>query len=303
MADTMLAVVKPNPAPGAEIRQVKVPEFGLSDVLVKVDVASVCGTDLHIYNWDPWAQNRIHPPLIPGHEFCGHVAAVGKEVTTVKEGDFVSAEMHVACGKCLQCRTGEAHICQHVKIIGVDANGAFAEYVVIPESNIWKLDPSIPKEYASILDPLGNAVHTVLAGDIAAKTVAITGTGPIGLFSIAVARACGATQIFAIETNKYRRAIAQADEGRLRDRSDGGRCEADRDGRDGRRSEWMWCWRWPGIRARFELASTSCDAVDEFRCWEYRRGRSRWTSPMTSSSRARPFRASTGGRCIRRGIR
>ncbi len=209
MADTMLAVVKPNPAPGAEIRQVKVPEIGLSEVLVKVDVASVCGTDLHIYNWDPWAQNRIHPPLIPGHEFCGHVAAVGKEVTTVKEGDFVSAEMHVACGKCLQCRTGEAHICQHVKIIGVDANGAFAEYVVIPESNIWKLDPSIPKEYASILDPLGNAVHTVLAGDIAAKTVAITGTGPIGLFSIAVARACGATQIFAIETNKYRRAIAQ----------------------------------------------------------------------------------------------
>jgi len=209
MADTMLAVVKPDPAPGAEIRQVKVPEIGLSDVLVKVDVASVCGTDLHIYNWDPWAQNRIHPPLIPGHEFCGHVAAVGKEVTTVKEGDFVSAEMHVACGKCLQCRTGEAHICQHVKIIGVDANGAFAEYVVIPESNIWKLDPSIPKEYASILDPLGNAVHTVLAGDIAAKTVAITGTGPIGLFSIAVARACGATQVFAIETNKYRREIAK----------------------------------------------------------------------------------------------
>jgi threonine 3-dehydrogenase len=209
MADTMLAVVKPDPAPGAEIRQVKVPEIGLSDVLVKVDVASVCGTDLHIYNWDPWAQNRIHPPLIPGHEFCGHVAAVGKEVTTVKEGDFVSAEMHVACGKCLQCRTGEAHICQNVKIIGVDANGAFAEYVVIPESNIWKLDPSIPKEYASILDPLGNAVHTVLAGEIAAKTVAITGTGPIGLFAIAVARACGATQIFAIETNKYRRAIAQ----------------------------------------------------------------------------------------------
>ncbi|HLH09933.1 MAG TPA: L-threonine 3-dehydrogenase [Terriglobales bacterium] len=209
MPDTMLAVVKPNPAPGAEIRQVKVPQVGLADVLVKVDVASVCGTDLHIYNWDPWAQNRIHPPLIPGHEFCGHVAAVGKEVTTVKEGDFVSAEMHVACGKCLQCRTGEAHICQHVKIIGVDANGAFAEYVVIPESNIWKLDPSIPKEYASILDPLGNAVHTVLAGEIAAKTVAITGTGPIGLFSIAVARACGATQVFAIETNKYRRAIAQ----------------------------------------------------------------------------------------------
>lgn len=209
MSDTMMAVVKPAPAPGAEIREVRVPQIGLTDVLVKVKVASVCGTDLHIYNWDPWAQHRIHPPLIPGHEFCGYVAAVGDEVTTVKEGDFVSAEMHVACGKCLQCRTGEAHICQNVKIIGVDANGAFAEYVSIPESNIWKLDPEIPVEYASILDPLGNAVHTVLAGDVAAKTVAITGCGPIGLFAIAVAHACGATRVFAIEVNEYRRKIAQ----------------------------------------------------------------------------------------------
>jgi len=174
ISGTMLAVVKPAAAAGAEIREVKIPAFGRSDVLVKVKVASICGTDLHIYNWDRWAQNRIHPPLIPGHEFCGEVAAFGDEVTSVKEGDFVSAEMHVACGKCLQCRTGEAHICQSVKIIGVDADGAFAEYVVIPESNIWKLDPAIPQEYASILDPLGNAVHTVLAGEIAAKTVAVT---------------------------------------------------------------------------------------------------------------------------------
>ena len=208
MPETMLAVVKAEAKAGAEVREVKVPKIGLTDVLVKVKVASVCGTDLHIYNWDAWAQNRIHPPLIPGHEFCGHVAAVGPEVTSVKEGDFVSAEMHVACGKCLQCRTGEAHICQNVSIIGVDANGAFAEYVVIPESNIWKLDPEIPQEYASILDPLGNAVHTVLAGDIAAKSVAITGCGPIGLFAIAVAKACGATQVFAIEVNEYRRKIA-----------------------------------------------------------------------------------------------
>jgi threonine 3-dehydrogenase len=205
----MLAVVKPKAAPGAEIRDVSIPKFGPTDVLVKVKVASICGTDLHIYNWDRWAQGRIHPPLIPGHEFCGHVAAIGDEVTTVKDGDFVSAEMHVACGKCLQCRTGEAHICQNVKIIGVDANGAFAEYVVIPERNIWKLDPAIPPEYASILDPLGNAVHTVLAGEIAAKTVAITGCGPIGLFSIAVARTVGATQIFALEVNAHRRKLAQ----------------------------------------------------------------------------------------------
>ena len=208
MPSTMLAVVKPDPAPGAEIRQVKVPSFGRTDVLVKVKVASICGTDLHIYEWDRWAQRRIHPPLIPGHEFCGEVVAFGDEVTTVKEGDFVSAEMHVACGKCLQCRTGEAHICQNVKIIGVDADGAFAEYVVIPESNIWKLDPAIPIEYASILDPLGNAVHSVLAGEIAAKTVAITGCGPIGLFSIAVARAVAAAQVFAIETNAHRLSIA-----------------------------------------------------------------------------------------------
>jgi threonine 3-dehydrogenase len=209
MSKTMLAVVKPEAAPGAEIREVKIPGYGPSDVLVKVKVASICGTDLHIFNWDRWAQKRIHPPLIPGHEFCGEVAAFGKEVTSVKEGDFVSAEMHVACGKCVQCRTGEGHICQNVKIIGVDSNGAFAEYVVIPESNIWKLDPAIPQEYASILDPLGNAVHSVLAGEIAAKTVAITGCGPIGLFSIAVARAVGAAQVFAIEVNEHRRRLAK----------------------------------------------------------------------------------------------
>ena len=209
MPSSMLAVVKPESAPGAEIREVKIPAFGRTDVLVKVKVASICGTDLHIYEWDRWAQGRIHPPLIPGHEFCGEVVAFGDEVTSVKEGDFVSAEMHVACGKCFQCRTGEAHICQKVKIIGVDADGAFAEYVVIPESNIWKLDPAIPQEYASILDPLGNAVHTVLAGEIAAKTVAITGCGPIGLFAIAVAKAVGATTVVAIEVNEYRRRVAE----------------------------------------------------------------------------------------------
>ncbi len=156
MPKTMLAVVKPEAAPGAEIREVRVPAFGRNEVLVKVKVASICGTDLHIYEWDRWAQNRIHPPLIPGHEFCGEVAAFGDEVTSVKEGDFVSAEMHVACGKCLQCRTGEAHICQNVKIIGVDADGAFAEYVVIPESNIWKLDPG---------DPAGVCVDSRSAGE------------------------------------------------------------------------------------------------------------------------------------------
>ena len=205
---TMQAVVKAQGAPGIEIREVPVPRPGAGEVLVKVSAASVCGTDLHIYNWDPWAQGRIHPPLIPGHEFAGAVAAVGPGVTTVKEGDLVSAEMHVACGKCLQCRTGLAHVCQFVRILGVDANGAFASYAVIPESNIWKLSPAIPPDYASLLDPLGNAVHTVLSGPIAARTVAITGCGAIGLFSIAVAKACGAAKVFAIEVNAHRRSVA-----------------------------------------------------------------------------------------------
>jgi threonine 3-dehydrogenase len=210
MPETMQAIVKSHPGPGVEVRDVPIPPFGPADVLVRVEAASVCGTDLHIYEWDDWAQSRIKTPLIPGHEFCGFVAEVGRDVTAVKPGDFVSAEMHVACGKCLQCRIGEAHICQNVKIIGVDADGAFAEYVVIPESNIWDLDASIPREYASILDPLGNAVHTVLAGEIAARSVAIVGCGPIGLFAIAVARACGASTIFALEVNKHRRELAHA---------------------------------------------------------------------------------------------
>src|ERR1035437_4227555 len=151
---------------------------------------------------------RPSPPLIPGHEFSGAVAGIGRGVSTVKEGDLVSAEMHVACGKCLQCRTGQAHICQHVRILGVDADGAFAGYAIIPETNIWKLSPSIPHDYASLLDPLGNAVHTVLAGPIAATTVAVTGCGALGLFSIAVANACGAAKVFAIKINEHRRKVA-----------------------------------------------------------------------------------------------
>jgi threonine 3-dehydrogenase len=210
MSTTMQAVVKAHAAPGIELREVPVPTPGPGEVLVRVQSASVCGTDLHIFNWDPWAQGRIHPPLIPGHEFCGAVADVGRGVTTVKEGDLVSAEMHVACGKCLQCRTGQAHICQHVRILGVDADGAFASYALIPESNIWKLSPTIPHDYASLLDPLGNAVHAVLAGDIAAKMVVVTGCGAIGLFSIAVAKACGAARVFALEVNAHRRSVAAA---------------------------------------------------------------------------------------------
>src|SRR5665213_2127620 len=206
---TMRALVKATAAPGMEMREVPVPEIGATDVLVAVETASVCGTDLHIFHWDEWAQARIKPPYIPGHEFCGTVAAVGSLVKRVSVGDFVSADMHVACGHCLQCRSGQAHVCQFVKILGVDADGAFADFVRIPASNIWKLDPRIPRDFGSLYDPFGNAVHTVLSGAIAGQTVAVTGCGPIGLFSIAVAKACGASHIIAIEPNSKRRKLAR----------------------------------------------------------------------------------------------
>ena len=188
---------------------VAVPAVGPTDVLVRVKAASICGTDLHIYGWDRWSQGRIKPPLTLGHEFCGNVERVGDEVTAVKPGDFVSAEMHVNCGHCRQCRLGQAHICQNLRIIGIDQDGAFADFVRIPASNIIKLDPGIPEHYGAILDPLGNAVHTVLAGPIAGQTVLVTGCGPIGLMSIAVAKACGSSTVFATETNEARRAMAK----------------------------------------------------------------------------------------------
>ncbi len=204
----MQAIMKPAPAPGAELRQVPVPEIGPRDVLIRVRAASICGTDLHIYSWDRWAQRRLRPPLVFGHEFCGHVERIGDEVQGLKPGEFVSAEMHVSCGLCYQCRTGQSHICQYVRIIGIDADGCFAEFVKIPATNVWKIDPAIPVEYAAILDPLGNAVHTVLAGDIAGMSVAITGAGPIGLFSIAIAKACGGGPVFVTEPHPYRQKLA-----------------------------------------------------------------------------------------------
>src|SRR5271168_3631116 len=208
MATTMKALRKVRAAKGLEIAEVAVPAIGQADVLVRVSAASICGTDLHIYGWDRWSQGRIKPPVTLGHEFCGVVERVGEEVTAVRAGDFVSAEMHVNCGHCHQCRLGEAHICQNLKIIGIDQDGAFAEFVKIPASNIWKLDAAIPQRYGAILDPLGNAVHTVLAGPIAGQTVLVTGCGPIGLMAIAVAKACGSSTVFATETNAQRRAMA-----------------------------------------------------------------------------------------------
>lgn len=209
MPATMKALRKTQAGKGLQIEKVQVPAIGPTDVLVRVKATSICGTDLHIYGWDRWSQGRIKPPVTLGHEFCGVVERAGEEVTAVKAGDFVSAEMHLNCGHCHQCRLSQAHICQNLKIIGIDIDGAFAEFVKIPSTNIWKLDPAIPEHYGAILDPLGNAVHTVLAGAIAGQTALVTGCGPIGLMSIAVAKACGSSTVFATETNEHRRKMAK----------------------------------------------------------------------------------------------
>jgi threonine 3-dehydrogenase len=190
------------------MESVPIPVLGANDVLVRVRTASICGTDLHIYEWNPWSASRIRPPMTFGHEFCGTVESAGAGVTGIAPGDFVTAEMHVACGRCRQCRLGQSHVCQNLSILGIDRDGCFAEFVRIPAGNIWKIDPAIPEHYGAILDPLGNAVHAALSGEIAGQTVAVTGAGPIGLMSIAVAKACGAAAIFATEVNAQRRAMA-----------------------------------------------------------------------------------------------
>jgi threonine 3-dehydrogenase len=207
---TMRSLRKPKPEPGFVLQEIPVPEIGPSEVLIRVEKAGVCGTDAHIYAWDKWAQNRLHPPLTIGHEFMGTVAAIGSAVRMVKVGDRVSAEGHIADGTCFLCRTGQAHICEKVEIIGVDRDGSFADYIAMPESNVWPLDPSIPDEFAAVFDPLGNAVHTVMAAGVSVKSVVITGVGSIGLMAIPVARAAGASAVYAIDVNPAKLQLAKA---------------------------------------------------------------------------------------------
>ena len=205
----MRALVKPGPEPGLLLTEVPIPSIGPTDVLIRVEKAGLCGTDVHIYEWDSWAQQRIKPPIVVGHEFMGTVAAVGDAVRAVRVGERVSAEGHIVDLTCLLCRTGQAHICEHVEIIGVDRDGAFAEYVAIPEYNVWRLDPAISDVCAAIFDPLGNAVHTVMAAGVSVKSVAITGVGSIGLMAVAVARAAGATAVYAIDVNPAKLELAE----------------------------------------------------------------------------------------------
>ncbi len=207
----MLAAVKESAGTGMTVKQMPRPSCGPNDVLIKVHHAGVCGTDLHIWEWDSWASGRMRPPVIVGHEFAGEIVELGEEVAGVEqltEGDLVTAEGHIVCGHCLQCRTGNSHLCSLTQIIGVDRDGAFAEYIAMPASNVMKLD-GIPTEIGAVMDPMGNAFHTVLEADVAGSVVFVLGCGPIGCFAVGVARAAGASLVLASDLNDTRLEIAR----------------------------------------------------------------------------------------------
>jgi len=205
----MRALVKAESAPGLKLQDEPKPEPGHGDVLIKVRMASICGTDMHIWKWDEWAQKTVPVPLVVGHEYVGVVEAVGAGVRGVKPGERVSGEGHIPCGHCRNCLSGRAHICASTKGVGVNRPGAFADYLVIPEANVRPVPDTIPDEVASILDPLGNAVHTALAFDLVGEDVLITGAGPIGLMAAAVCRHVGARHIVVTDLNDERLALAE----------------------------------------------------------------------------------------------
>jgi threonine 3-dehydrogenase len=208
----MRALVKETAGPGIVLREVPVPVCGPSEALIRVHHAGVCGTDLHIWEWDSWASQRLKPPVIVGHEFAGAITKLGSEAGAaglLAVGDLVTAEGHIVCGHCLQCRLGAAHLCRRTQIIGVDRHGAFADYIVMPASNVMKLD-GIPTEIGAIMDPMGNAVHTVLEAEVPGSTVLVLGCGPIGCFAIGVARAAGASLVIASDLNPKRLELARA---------------------------------------------------------------------------------------------
>ena len=205
----MQALIKTAAGPGLSLTDWADPTPGPRDAVVKVAATSLCGTDAHIYRWDEWAQQRIHPPRIIGHELCGHVVEVGREVSLVKVGDYVAAESHLTCGACFQCRTGQAHVCKNYKILGIDRDGSYAQYVALPEGVLWQTASDIPPELACVQEPLGNAVDAALAEDLTGHTVLITGCGPTGLFAAAVARTAGAATIIASDVSDYRLGLAK----------------------------------------------------------------------------------------------
>jgi threonine 3-dehydrogenase len=206
----MRAVRKRDSGPGLVLDEVPVPTPRPDEVLVRIEAASICGTDLHINRWDQWSSERVHPPLTLGHELCGSVVAVGREVRDVEEGAYVSAESHVTCGTCFHCRTGRAHMCERTRILGVDRDGGFADYVSVPASVVWRNDRAkIPPEIACLQEPFGNAVFATSTQELAGRAVAVLGCGPVGLFTIAIARAFGAGRLLASDHVPFRLELAK----------------------------------------------------------------------------------------------
>ncbi|KPK41999.1 MAG: L-threonine 3-dehydrogenase [Phycisphaerae bacterium SG8_4] len=205
----MKALVKNKAELGIWMEDVPLPEVGKNDVLIKIQKTSICGTDIHIFNWDAWAQKTITTPLIIGHEFVGTVAQIGANVRDVEIGELVSGEGHIVCGRCRNCLAGRRHLCTDPNCIGVERDGAFAEYLAVPVSNIWHCDPKIPADVLSCFDPFGNAVHTTLSYDLVGEDVLITGAGPIGCMAVAVARQAGARYVVITDVNPYRLELAK----------------------------------------------------------------------------------------------
>lgn len=205
----MRALVKSKAQAGLWLENVPVPQIGINDVLIKILKTSICGTDVHIWNWDAWAQKTIPLGMTVGHEFVGVVEDFGANVCDYKKGDLVSGEGHIVCGRCRNCLAGRRHLCPHTKGVGVNRDGAFAEYLAIPVANVWPCDPKIPLEILSSFDPLGNATHTALSFDVLGEDVLITGAGPIGIMAVAIARHCGARHIVVTDVNDYRLELAK----------------------------------------------------------------------------------------------
>ncbi len=206
---TMKALVKREAKVGLWLEDVPLPEIGINDVLIRILRTGICGTDVHIYNWDAWAQKTVPVPLVVGHEFVGEITEVGSNVNDFHPGDIVSGEGHVVCGRCRNCLAGRRHLCMDTSGVGVNRPGAYAEYLALPMTNVWHHDPGIPRDVQSIFDPLGNAVHTALQFPVLGEDVLITGAGPIGIMAAAVVRHAGARYVVITDVNPYRLALAQ----------------------------------------------------------------------------------------------
>ena len=272
---TMLALVKTGAGPGLALTDVPEPEIGINDVLIRVRKTGICGTDLHIESWDPWAAKTIQPPLVVGHEFVGEIVEVGSNVTDFHPGDLVSGEGHVVCGRCRHCLAGRRHLCAHTIGLGVGRDGAFAEYVALPMTNVWHHWPGIDEEVAAIFDPFGNAVHTALAFPVLGEDVLVSGAGPIGLMATAVARHAGARHVVVSEPNAYPPRAGHAD-GRHASsstRASGTCADVQRRARDGR-----------GVRRR-------AGDVGQRRRAARRRSRTWPTAAASRSSASRPARS------------